>query len=55
MCQNMQAHAGLPITSNPCPHINAEVAEVLLVLCALVLAVSIDAVITEMCLICKEH
>jgi hypothetical protein len=56
-------HAGLPITNNPCPRINAELLLVSrtdytmrILLCPLVLIVHIDDTISkQMCFICKEH
>jgi hypothetical protein len=59
----MAKHMGLPITSNPCPHINAELLLVSrvdytmnILLCPLVLVIKSDeAFCTETYLICKKH
>jgi hypothetical protein len=55
-------HAGLPITKNPCPHINVELLQeskidyTMILLCPLVLAVNIDDTVSiEKYIICKEH
>jgi hypothetical protein len=61
MWQNIRA--GLPITNNPCPHINAELLlasrmdyTIRILVCPVVLVViTDDAVSTGTCLICKEH
>jgi hypothetical protein len=61
MWQNKRAYK--TITSNPCPHINAELLLVSkmdytmkILLCEMVVVMNIDdAVPTEACLICTEH